>query len=349
MSNRSDRGRQSALVEIALVFSLPVLAAIMALAWGLRGTLPLPSRPAEVTATVVPSATSTPQPTSPPTLIRQATPAPRPSHTPVPPSTRSPQFTSPLPEATASAAGGQASCHEDTGQVLDQVYYSRISNTEQRYLVYLPPCFELSNRRYPTIYLLHGSQNDETHWERLGVFQKMDQGLAEGRLAPAIIVLPDGDPNLFINTSGGPNSFEGQLVSELVPVIDRLFKTDPRPETRAIGGISRGGVWSLEIGFLHPELFNVVAGHSPCLNLNKAPPQWDPLALAEEPSLNAQRIWLDAGDADYCQPGAEALHNALDEAGVAHEYQVWPGAHQDSLWAEHLPAYLEFYTRAWPK
>lgn len=229
------------------------------------------------------------------------------------------------------------------------MYSSRISGAEEQYLVYLPPCSESSTRRYPTIYLLHGSDNDDTHWVRLGVFQEMDQGLAEGRLAPAIVVLPDGDPDLFINTSGGPNSFEGQIVDELVPVVDRLFKTDPRPQMRAIGGISRGGVWSLEIGFLNPEVFNIVAGHSPCLNFNEAPPEYDPLKLTDRPSLKSQRIWLDVGDEDYCQPGAEVLHTALDASQVVHDYHVEPGAHEDSLWAEYLPTYLEFYTLNWPK
>jgi enterochelin esterase-like enzyme len=231
---------------------------------------------------------------------------------------------------------------------VDETYFSRVSNAEQSYLVYLPPCSELSNRRYPTIYLLHGSDNDDMHWERLGVFQEMEQGVEEGWLAPAIIVLPEGDPDLYINTSGGPNSFEGQIVDELVPIIDRSFQTDPRPRMRAIGGISRGGVWSLEIGFRHPELFNVVAGHSPCLNVNEAPPEYDPLKLTDTPSLKTLRIWLDAGDRDYCRPGADDLHLALDSSGVAHEYHVWPGSHDDTLWTAHLTDYLEFYTQGWP-
>lgn len=232
---------------------------------------------------------------------------------------------------------------------MEEQYSSRLRNTEQQYVVYLPPCAEQSKQRYPTIYLLHGSENDEAHWERLGLFQEVDQGLAEGRLAPAIIVLPGADPNLFVNTSGGPNSFEGQMVDELVPIVDRLFQTDPRPPMRAIGGISRGGVWSLEIGFRHPELFSIVGGHSPCLNVNTAPPEYDPLLLTDAPSLKTLRIWIDAGDSDYCQPGAQDLHLALDHSGVAHEYHVWPGLHDDPLWAEHLTDYLEFYTRDWPR
>jgi len=347
MSKVSDGGHRPAPFHVALVFVLLVLAVIVALAWVL--TLVLPAHPADAAPTATPSATDAPHLTgaSSPTPVRRATRTPRPTRAPAP--TRSTLFRTPRPGATDSPSGGVERCEETTGRVLDEMYSSRISGAEQHYLVYLPPCSELSDRRYPTIYLLHGSDNDETHWERLGVFQEMDQGLAEGRLAPAIIVLPDGDPDLFINTSGGPNSFEGQIVDELVPIVDRLFKTDPRPQMRAIGGVSRGGVWSLEIGFLNPDLFNVVAGHSACLNVNEAPPGYDPLKLTDSSSLKSQRIWLDAGDEDYCQPGAEALHTSLDASEVAHDYHVWPGVHDDSLWAEHLPAYLEFYTLNWPK
>jgi enterochelin esterase-like enzyme len=52
-----------------------------------------------------------------------------------------------------------------------------------------------------------------------------------------------------MNTSGGPGTYEPQIVDELVPLIDPHLPTDAQRKTRAIGGISRGGVWSLEIGF----------------------------------------------------------------------------------------------------
>ena len=328
---------------MALVFSLLVLVVIVAFASACTGAPSGPTPSTPVAAPATPSATHTlpASPSSSPVPVRRVT--------PLPTSTRSPLFRTPLPGATASPAAGETRCDETTGRIVDDQYFSRVSNTEQHYLAYLPPCAELSNRRYPTIYLLHGSQNDDTHWERLGVFQEVEQGLAEGRLAPAIIILPEADPNLFINTSGGAQSFEGVMVDEVVPIVDRSFPTDPRPQMRAIGGISRGGVWSLEIGFRHPELFSIVAGHSPSLNVNTAPPQYDPLLLTDTPSLKTQRIWIDAGDGDYCRPGAEALHLALDNSGVAHEYHVWPGLHDDPLWAEHLTDYLEFYARDWPR
>jgi len=222
-----------------------------------------------------------------------------------------------------------------------------VSGTEQRYRVYLPPCYERTDRRYPTLYLLHGSNGDDTHWERLGLFDAMNDGLLAGRFAPAIIILPDGDRNLYMNTSGGPGTYEPQIVDELVPLIDRTYRTDAQRKTRAIGGISRGGVWSLEIGFLHPDLFGIVGGHSAALNVNLAPPPLNPLQLTTLPSLKTQLIYLDAGDTDYVRPGVDRLHLALQADDVPHTYQVWPGAHEDSLWAAHLSDYLDFYTQTW--
>jgi enterochelin esterase-like enzyme len=232
---------------------------------------------------------------------------------------------------------------------MDQMYRSRVSGNEESYIVYLPPCYETDNRRYPTLYLIHGAYQDNAHWESLGTFEAMDEGLRSGKYSPAIIVLPSGDDQLYADTSGGTASYEEQIVKDLVPIMDRLFRTDPRPEMRAIGGISRGGVWSLEIGFLHPELFGIVGGHSACLNLNKAPPAYDPLKMTDKLTLKAQRIWLDASDRDGCLQGVNDLHTALEQSDVAHQYEIWPGVHDDAYWAEHLDEYLTFYTQTWPK
>lgn len=222
-----------------------------------------------------------------------------------------------------------------------------MSGTEQRYRVYLPPCYERTDRRYPTLYLIHGSNGDDTHFERLGLFDVMNEGLLAGRFAPAIIILPDGDRDLYMNTSGGPGTYEPQIVDELVPLIDRTYRTDAQRKSRAIGGISRGGVWSLEIGFLHPDLFGIIGGHSAALNVNLAPPPLNPLQLTHLPGLKTQHIYLDAGETDYVRPGVDRLHQALQADDVPHTYQVWPGAHDDSLWAAHLSDYLEFYTQTW--
>ena len=281
-------------------------------------------------------------------LLSPAKPEPVPA-TATPTSTPTSRATSGHQTPVATPGVEPVRCQETIGQVADEIYFSDVSGTEQTYIVYVPPCYDVTTTRYPTIYLIHGAGVDDTHWESLGLFKVMDEGIQAGKLAPAIIVLPSGDAELFMNTSGDPGSYEAQIVDELLPTVDNLFRTDPRPEMRAIGGISRGGVWSLEIGFRHPGLFNIVGGHSPCLNLNGAPPEFDPLKMTDKPTLKTQRIFLDAGDMDDCKIGADEQHLALKNSGVAHVYKIWPGGHENALWEAHLGDYLDFYTQTWPK
>jgi enterochelin esterase-like enzyme len=281
-------------------------------------------------------------------LLLLAKPEPVPA-TAIPTSTPTSRATSGRQTPVATPGVKPVRCQETIGQVADETYFSDVSGTKQTYIVYVPPCYDVTPTRYPTIYLIHGAGVDDTHWESLGVFKAMDEGIQAGKLAPAIIVLPSGDADLFMNTSGDSGSYEAQIADELIPTVDNLFRTDPRPEMRAIGGISRGGVWSLEIGFRHPGLFNIVGGHSPCLNLNGAPPEFDPLKMTDKPTLKTQRIFLDAGDRDECKIGADEQHLALENSGVAHVYKIWPGGHENALWEAHLGDYLDFYTQTWPK
>ena len=281
-------------------------------------------------------------------LLSPAKPEPVPA-TATPTSTPTSQATSGRQTPVATPGVEPVRCQEIIGQVSDETYFSDVSGTKQTYIVYVPPCYDVTTTRYPTIYLIHGAGVDDTHWESLGLFKVMDEGIQAGKLAPAIIVLPGGDAELYMNTSGDRGSYEAQIVDELIPTVDNLFRTNPRPEMRAIGGISRGGVWALEIGFRHPGLFNIVGGHSPCLNLNGAPPEFDPLKMTDNPTLKTQRIFLDAGDRDDCKIGADEQHLALDNSGVAHVYKIWPGGHENALWEAHLGDYLDFYTQTWPK
>lgn len=335
---------------VALIGILLVLNAGLAYVW-LSGILmptatPQPTRSAtpKPTLEATPSVPRQPQRTA---MARIATPTRGPTRTPRPRPSIIPSPTGPRPVTTPGVE--VARCQDAGGHILDDTFVSQTSGTEQSYIVYLPPCYDVAVRRYPTIYLIHGAYHDDTHWESLGIFDAMDKGIREGRFAPAIIVLPSGDDELFTYTSGGEASYEEQIVRDLVPTVDRLFRTDAQPKMRAIGGISRGGVWSLEIGFSDPTLFGAVAGHSPCLNLNESPPEYDPLKMTLLPTLKSQRIWLDAGDADDCLPGTEELHAALDAAGVSHYYRVYPGIHEDAFWAAHLDDYLAFYGENWPK
>ena len=275
----------------------------------------------------------TPSPTLEPTATSTPVPSPTPTLTP----------TAIVPPGTPLAAGDTL-----TGRVEQGSFESHITGQSEVYRVYLPPGYDEGEQRYPALYLLHGWPYDETHWADLGVESKADEGIAAGALPPFIIVLPRANSNgLFVNTSGGPGSFEGQLVNELVPQIDSAYRTVQSRDGRAIGGISRGGVWSLQIGFTHPDIFGIVGSHSTALAVNRAPPAHDPFVLVGEPQVAELRIYLSAGDADWARQATWEMHQRLDERGIAHEYVIHPGEHVDPLWAEHIAEYLRFYTAEW--
>jgi S-formylglutathione hydrolase FrmB len=118
-------------------------------------------------------------------------------------------------------------------------------------------------------------------------------------------------------------------------------------EARAIGGISRGGVWALEIAFQHPDAFGIVGAHSPALSGNRAPPVYDPFTLLRQPGVAALHIYLSAGDVDWAREKTGELHRALNEQGIASQFVVHSGAHVDQLWAQHIDEYLTFYAAGW--
>ncbi len=222
---------------------------------------------------------------------------------------------------------------------------------EVRYIIHLPLCYNAwPDRAFPTLYLLHGWPMDEEHWRTLGITAIADEWIREGWCGPFVIVLPGvTEPNgLYVNSSGGSASFEGMVVEELVPMVDLHYRVWREPAGRAIGGISRGGVWALEIGLRHPELFGTVGGHSPALALNHPLPQYDPFRILETISPT-QRIYLDAGDADWARAATIRFRDALQEAGFDVTYQVHHGSHVDETWQMALPDYLRFYTEPWPR
>lgn len=280
----------------------------------------------------------------PPTITLTLTSTPTATNTPTPPATPTP---TPTPTITLTPT---PACTETKGRIEQHTYFSQTTGGEEVYRVYLPPCYDYAgqtDQRYPVLYLFHGWPYTDAHWDSLGADEAADVGIQAGMLSPFIIVMPKGNEALYVWTSGGDRSFEGQIINDLIPHVDATYRTLVEREGRAIGGISRGGVWALEIGFLHSGLFAAVGAHSPALSVNLAPQPYDPFYLLAGPGVGMLRIYLDAGDTDWAKDSTQALHEALDGQGIAHEFVVHPGRHTNVLWEANVVEYLTFYTAGW--
>jgi enterochelin esterase family protein len=219
-----------------------------------------------------------------------------------------------------------------------------INQPVQRYLVYTPRCYRYDTAaRYPTLYLLHGAQTDETQWEQVGVFSTADRLIAAGAIAPMIIVLPDGIWAMG-TYAGSPTLFDRFLVGEVLPAVDQDYRTIAAPAQRALGGISRGGEWAILEGGRHPDLFGEIGGHSPAVGPPGSPSS---LLVTLYQSPRTQRVWLDVGSSDSLVGPVTALHTAWDAAGVAHELHTSAGGHDRTYWASQTEAYLRFYAAPW--
>ncbi|HEY4691061.1 MAG TPA: alpha/beta hydrolase-fold protein [Anaerolineae bacterium] len=287
-------------------------------------------------------------------LARSPIPIPTRTNTPTPTATRPPTWTltpdpTATPEPTPTAfLPPTPGCSGTTGRIEASQFPSTILPAGQAaYIIYFPPCYD-TRLRYPVVYLMHGSPNfDERHWLDLGLKEALDPTILSRRVPPFLVVLPRGDINgTFGNTSGGEGSWEQVMVDELIPYIDTVYNTLGSKEGRAIGGISRGAVWALEIAFRHPDLFAAVGGHSSALAVSLAPPIFDPIAIVQTDQADAikgMRILLDSGDTDWALQQTAELHALLDQRGIANTFTVGRGSHVAAYWSSQMENYVDFY------
>ena len=271
------------------------------------GTAPKSTPVSSPTATPAPS-----RPTQPASTRRVSTPTERPLPTP-PPCTRRP------------------------GRIAETEVVDKRLPRSLPIRVYLPACYDaLLSQRYPAIYLLHGLTYTDSQWDDLGVDEAMDAMTKAGTLAPAIIVMPWERTGI---------NLEQAIPQILVPYVDTHYRTLPARQTRAIGGISRGGGWALRIGLLHPDLFAAVGLHSPGVlspDLFRIPDWAETLRPTQMP-----RIWIDMGDRDTLRFDLADLRKTLDESAIPYEWHTYPGEHAGPYWSAHLETYLEWYDLGW--
>jgi enterochelin esterase-like enzyme len=195
--------------------------------------------------------------------------------------------------------------------------------------------------------MLHGSASSDSYWDDLGLDEAAESLILSGDLPPLIIVMPDGGW-LSQNSSGGPNSFEGLVLSELIPFVENNYCLWPERQGRALGGVSRGAYWSLEIAFRNPSIFASVGAHSAALLDTFAGPELNPQYTGISNNLGDLRIYMDTGDSDWYIDRFRQLHKELEAAEKPHVWIVNEGTHEDGYWATHQSEYLEWYAQPWP-
>jgi len=151
--------------------------------------------------------------------------------------------------------------------VTDSLVSPSLGGQKRTIVVYLPPTYNThfgQNKRYPVLYLLHGSPGQAHDWFNAGkANQSADTLIALGKIPELIMVLPDGNGRPGA-TSEWANSYdqrqliESYVVNDVVHYIDSKYRTIPDAANRAIGGLSMGGFGAMNIAVHHPGIFGSV-------------------------------------------------------------------------------------------
>ncbi len=151
--------------------------------------------------------------------------------------------------------------------VTDSLVSPTLGGQRRTIVVYLPPNYNThigQNKRYPVLYLLHGSPGQAYDWFTAGkANQSADTLIALGKIPELIMVLPDGNGRPGA-TSEWANSYdqrqliESYVVNDVVRYIDSKYRTIPDAANRAIGGLSMGGFGAMNIAVHHPDIFGSV-------------------------------------------------------------------------------------------
>jgi enterochelin esterase-like enzyme len=223
----------------------------------------------------------------------------------------------------------------------------RGQNTHGSYLLYLPADYDISNKKYPVIYWLHGGNGNsrEGNW----MCARMNDAMKKGEMPKSIIVFVQGLPvGWYNNSKDGSMPVEDVIIRDLIPHIDSTYRTFTSAEARGIEGMSMGGYGSLHLGFKYPELFGVVSSIAPSIttfemerkeiiapvfendtlyfNMNS------PAELARKNAgyiMKNTSIRLLVGDKDFLFDLINNFSLLLDDLKISHKYSIARGADHD--------------------
>lgn len=243
------------------------------------------------------------------------------------------------------------------------------------YDVVLPPDYASSvGTRYPVLYLLHGLSDHHGAWTTR---TNLVDHASRYRL---IIVTPEGNNGWYTDSATIPSARYGSyLLDELVPDVQKRYRTIEEGYARGIAGLSMGGYGALKLALSHPDEFAFAASLSGALNAARYEAKDDlgwPLVsetilaafgptgsatraandlfaivrgLPEGPHGPRPYLYVACGTDDALLAENLAFARLLAEKKIAHEYRHLPGVHNWELWEQQIQEVLKVSAQKMPR
>lgn len=257
---------------------------------------------------------------------------------------------------------------KDAGRVSTYKLDSKLMKRQMPYQVILPVGYENSKEKtfYPTVYLLHGLTGHYNDWGGKAELEKYTESYKY------IFVMPEGDNGWYSDSAKNENDkYESYIIDELIPEIEKKFRSKKERGGRVVAGLSMGGYGGMKFGIKYPEKFVLAGSFSGALRAAEFDAKvlggWKVLAdsitatfgeadsetrkendifkLVKEKSPARVKempfIYLDCGTEDGLLKQNMDFANLLLEKKIPHEYRQLPGKHDWAYWNSQIREFLE--------
>ena len=200
---------------------------------------------------------------------------------------------------------------------------------QNNYLIYLPEGYFESNRRYPTVYLLHQFNSDHTSYRGDKVNLLFDEGVREGLFDEMIVVIPNSSEE-----SWWTGDWEKMITEELIPHIDGKYRTIRDARYRLTAGCSMGGQGAMAVALRNPDYFTGAVSFFGAFSYGGAS---SPNAIAASESaeyMDSFSLYFICGNQDSYGFGVPAisLHQQLENMGANHGFFIDNGGHDSAFY-----------------
>lgn len=233
------------------------------------------------------------------------------------------------------------------GQVRENYLYSQEMGRYERFYVYTPPAYDLNpTEKFPVLYLQHGMGEDERGWVEQGKLSIiMDNLIADKKAKPMVIVISDGGTGGMFKPGVGEDvnearkqfgaKFTPMLLNEIIPHVEKNFRVKTDRLSRAMAGLSWGGLQTFQTALPRLDKFAYIGGFSGAGMFNPETEMKTVYngAFANPADFNQKVKVFFLGIGSHEGQRTKALSDAFTKAGIkntyyvsentAHEWQTW--------------------------
>src|SRR5688572_4140472 len=227
-------------------------------------------------------------------------------------------------------------------------YYPSVEGSTGSLVVYTPPGYnQTTSKSYPVFYLISGTTDTEETFFKVGRTNIiLDNLIAEGKAVPMIIVMPYGNPMARIaEQTGKPKPsdnfsrdgedavkraklFETDLITKMIPYVEKNYRVKKNRENRAIGGFSRGGGQTLRTAFGNMDKFSWICCYSAYLSTPEMENSFKNVYADPESTNKALKLlWVSVGKEDFLYKQTVEFIDFLKSKNIEHKTLITPGGH----------------------